>query len=108
MILGIFDGQTCSRPAKGIPVTGSLSLDDFSKRFRMLEVRCGHCTRRGRLRIDKLIDEHGRDMSLPDLRKHPRTRSRHLQKLGSENPPAETVGGFRGKFGYWRVSRPRI
>ncbi len=34
----------------------------------MLEVRCGNCTRRGRLRIDKLIDEYGRDMSLPDLR----------------------------------------
>ena len=50
--------------------TGSLSLDDISKCYRMLEVRCGHCTRSGRLRIDKLIDEHGRDMSLPDLRKH--------------------------------------
>ncbi len=49
-------------------VSGSMSLDDFSKRFRMLEVRCGHCTRSGRLRIDKLIDEHGREMSLPDLR----------------------------------------
>ncbi len=34
----------------------------------MLEVRCGNCTRRGRLRINKLIDEYGRDMSLPDLR----------------------------------------
>ncbi len=49
-------------------VTASLSLDDISKRFRMLEVRCGICTRHGRLRIDKLIDEYGRDMSLPDLR----------------------------------------
>ncbi len=49
-------------------MTGSLSLDDVNKRFHMLEVRCGNCTRRGRLRIDKLIDEHGRDMSLPDLR----------------------------------------
>ncbi len=49
-------------------VTGSLSLDDISNRFRMLEVRCGVCTRRDRLRIDKFIDEHGRDMSLPDLR----------------------------------------
>ncbi len=48
--------------------TGSLSLDDISKRFHMLEVRCGKCTRSGRLRIDKLIDEHGRYMSLPDLR----------------------------------------
>ena len=49
-------------------MTGSLSLDDISKRFHMLEARCGKCTRSGRLRIDKLIDEHGRDMSLPDLR----------------------------------------
>ncbi len=48
--------------------TGSLSLDDIVRRYRMLEVRCGKCTRSGRLRIDKLIDEHGRDMSLPDLR----------------------------------------
>ncbi len=50
------------------PVTGSLSLDDVSKRFAILEVRCGNCARRGRLRIDKLIDRQGRDMSLPDLR----------------------------------------
>ncbi len=49
-------------------MTGSLSLDDVSRRFHMLEVRCGHCPRSGRLRIDKLIDEYGRDMSLPDLR----------------------------------------
>ncbi len=56
------------RHGMGIMATGSLSLDDASKRFRMLEVRCGHCTRSGRLRIDKLIDEHGREMSLPDLR----------------------------------------
>ncbi len=49
-------------------MTGSLSLDNISKRFHMLEVRWGKCTRSGRLRIDKLIDEHGRDMSLPDLR----------------------------------------
>ncbi len=33
--LGIFDGRspTISRPAKGILVTGSLSLDDVSRRF---------------------------------------------------------------------------
>ena len=53
---------------KGTLVTGSLSLDDVGKRYRMLEVRCGNCPRRGRLSIDKLIDEYGRDMSLPDLR----------------------------------------
>ncbi len=49
-------------------MTGSLSLDDINRRFGMLEVRCGKCTRHGLLRIDKLIDEYGRDMSLPDLR----------------------------------------
>ena len=49
-------------------MTGSLSLDDVGRRFRMLEMRCGHCPRIGRLRIDKLIDEHGREMTLPDLR----------------------------------------
>ena len=47
---------------------GSLSLDDIATRFSMLEVRCGKCPRSGRLKIDKLIDEYGRDMSLPDLR----------------------------------------
>ncbi len=49
-------------------MTGSLSLDDVSKHYQMLEVRCGDCMRRDRLRIDKLIDQHGRDMSLSDLR----------------------------------------
>ncbi len=67
-IHGIGRSPTFSNPANGIPVTGSLSLDDIGRRFRMLEVRCGNCPRSGRLRIDKLIDEHGRDMSLPDLR----------------------------------------
>lgn len=46
----------------------SLSLDEFSRHFRMLEVRCGNCPRHGRLRIDKLIENHGQDMTLPDLR----------------------------------------
>ena len=45
-----------------------LALDDISKHFDMLEVRCGKCPRSGRLNIDTLIDEHGRDMPLPKLR----------------------------------------
>ena len=49
-------------------VTGSLSLDDVGKRFHMLAAWCGNCPRSGSLRIDKLIDKHGRDMSLPDPR----------------------------------------
>ncbi len=46
----------------------AFTLDEISQHFRMLEVRCGKCTRRGSLRIDTLIDEHGLDMSLPKLR----------------------------------------
>jgi len=46
----------------------ALSLGDFSERFQMLEVRCGNCLRSGRLRTDKLIETHGSEMALPDLR----------------------------------------
>ncbi len=69
----------------GNMVSGSLSLDDVSKRFHMLEVRCGHCTRSGRLRIDKLIDEYGRDMSLPDLRKHLAADCEHMTEARRKN-----------------------
>ena len=46
----------------------ALTLDDVGKYFAMLEVRCGKCPRSGRLSIDTLIDEHGRDMPLPKFR----------------------------------------
>ncbi len=46
----------------------SLSLGDFGKHFRMLEVRCGNCQRHGRLRVDRLIETHGQEMTLRDLR----------------------------------------
>ena len=62
--------------------TGSLSLDDIVRRYRMLEVRCGKCTRSGRLRIDKLIDEHGRDISWPDLRAIPAADCEHKSAAG--------------------------
>jgi hypothetical protein len=39
-----------------------ITLGDMQRRgMRMLEVACRRCQRRGRLRIDKLIAEHGRD-----------------------------------------------
>jgi len=46
----------------------ALSLGEFSERFEMLEVRCGNCLRSGRLRTDKLVEKHGHEMTLPDLR----------------------------------------
>jgi hypothetical protein len=33
----------------------------------MLEVACARCDRHGRLRLDKLIAEHGPEMPLPEL-----------------------------------------
>ncbi len=37
-----------------------------------------------------------------------RAESRHLQKLGSENPPVETVGGYGTEISNSTVSRPRL
>jgi hypothetical protein len=39
-----------------------ITLGDMERHgMRMLEVACRKCARRGRLRIDRLIAEHGRD-----------------------------------------------
>ncbi len=75
------------RPNEQVLVTGSLSLDDVGKRHRMLEVRCGNCPRSGRLRIDKLIDEYGRDMSLPDLRTILAVDCELIPEDGRDGPP---------------------
>jgi hypothetical protein len=34
----------------------------------MLEIACRHCDRRGRLRVARLIAQHGADMRLTELR----------------------------------------
>jgi hypothetical protein len=34
----------------------------------MLEIACRKCERYGRLRVARLIDEHGPDLDLPSLR----------------------------------------
>jgi hypothetical protein len=43
-----------------------VTLDDLAGRIAMLEVACSRCKRRGRLRVDRLIEQHG-DMELPEL-----------------------------------------
>jgi hypothetical protein len=51
-----------------------------------LEVRCQCCDRYGRLRLGKLIEEHGADMDLPDpaaRRVHPWRWTRMLLQPGS-------------------------
>ncbi len=47
---------------------GALSLGQLAERLTHLEVRCRRCERRGRLRLDRLIAQHGADFPAPALR----------------------------------------
>jgi hypothetical protein len=47
---------------------GALSLGQLAERLTHLEVRCRRCERRGRLRLDRLIAQHGADFPAPELR----------------------------------------
>jgi hypothetical protein len=47
--------------------SGSLSLGDLDGKLTMLEIGCRRCERRGLMRLDRLIDEHGAGMGLPVL-----------------------------------------
>jgi hypothetical protein len=40
-------------------------------RLPLFEIACNRCDRRGRLRIDRLLAEHGADMPMPDLLRNP-------------------------------------
>src|SRR5689334_10762703 len=46
---------------------GSITLGDAAGRFTLLEIACCRCERSGRLRIDRLIEQHGTDMGLSSL-----------------------------------------
>ncbi|MFL5280949.1 MAG: hypothetical protein ACJ8AW_08095 [Rhodopila sp.] len=45
----------------------AITLGDVAAKFTILEVACRRCDRRGRLRVDRLIDQHGADMGLPEM-----------------------------------------
>jgi hypothetical protein len=47
---------------------GAVTLGELADRLPMLEVACSRCERRGRLNVAKLIERHGPDTRLPDLR----------------------------------------
>ena len=46
---------------------GSVTLGDLVGRFAIIEIMCSRCERRGRLQVDRLLEQHG-DAELPDLR----------------------------------------
>jgi hypothetical protein len=47
---------------------GSVQLGDIAGKITMLEIACSRCERRDRLLVAQLIQEHGADMGLPELR----------------------------------------
>ena len=47
---------------------GAVTLAELAGRLPMLEVACSRCERRGRLNVARLIERHGADARLPDLR----------------------------------------
>jgi hypothetical protein len=48
---------------------GVVLLGAVAARLPMLEVACNRCSRRGRLRTDRLLAEHGPTMPMPQLRR---------------------------------------
>jgi hypothetical protein len=50
-----------------MPMPMELTLGDLLNRLDKLDVRCRRCPRRGWVKLDKLIAEHGADIGLPDL-----------------------------------------
>jgi hypothetical protein len=47
---------------------GAVTLGEIAGSLSMLEVACSRCERRGRLSVARLIERHGADARLPDLR----------------------------------------
>ena len=45
----------------------AVTLGDLAGRIAILDIMCSRCERRGRLRVDRLIEQHG-DAELPELR----------------------------------------
>ena len=48
--------------------SGAVTLGDIARRLPMLEVACSRCERHGRLSVAKLVEQHGGEARLPDLR----------------------------------------
>jgi hypothetical protein len=48
-------------------MSGVVLLGEVAARLPVLEVACNRCDRRGRLRTDRLLAEHGASMPIPGL-----------------------------------------
>ena len=50
-----------------MPRYGANTLEDLPAGVRMVDLVCTRCERHGRLRVDRLIAEHGAGAGLPDV-----------------------------------------
>lgn len=46
---------------------GVILLGQVAARLEYLDIACGRCDRSGRLRLDRLLAQHGADMPMPEL-----------------------------------------
>ena len=49
--------------------SGVIFLGQVAAHLPVLEVACNRCDRRGRLRTDRLLAEHGPGLPMPELRR---------------------------------------
>jgi hypothetical protein len=48
-------------------MNGVVTLGELVGRVKRLEIRCKRCDRHGRVRLTRLIEQHGADLDLPSL-----------------------------------------
>ena len=51
------------------PISGYVTLGQIATGRSVMDIACNRCDRRGRLRIPRLLAEHGRDVPVPELRR---------------------------------------
>jgi hypothetical protein len=47
---------------------GSYSLAEAARKLDMIRLVCPKCARSGQYRVDRLIEQYGPDIAMPDLR----------------------------------------
>jgi hypothetical protein len=55
--------------SRQLAAPGVVTLGQVADRLPMLEVSCNRCGRRGRLRMDRLLADHGPALPIPELRR---------------------------------------
>ena len=58
-------------------------MGDLAGKIERLEIRCTRCPRHGRVKLDKLLAEHGVDLGMPEL----------AVRLAADCPKAQAPAG---------------